>query len=162
MVPTSVPDAARAAHTFTNDGVYPVEVTLGDLVVATTTVTVRTFAPLVAAGPDWSILEGARILASGSFRDPGADQWTATVVYGDGSLEQPLTLQADKTFVLDHVYADNGSYTVTVRVRGNDMAEGTWSQDTLIVRVSNVAPEAAITGCRSVPWRERRSRRAAR
>ena len=54
--------------------------------------------------------------SSGSFTDPGADTWTATVDYGDGSGVQALTL-TDKTFNLSHTYADNGSYTVTVTCR---------------------------------------------
>ena len=63
-----------------------------------------------------SVNEGATFTSSGSFTDPGADTWTATVDYGDGSGDQPLSLGPDKTFTLSHVYADNGRYTVTVTV----------------------------------------------
>ena len=48
--------------------------------------------------------------------DPGADTWTGTVDYGDGGGAQPLSLNVDKTFSLNHTYADNGVYTVRVTV----------------------------------------------
>jgi len=56
-----------------------------------------------------------------AFTDAGADTWTATVNYGDGSGAKPLTLNADKTFGLSHVYADNDVYTVTVTVSRDAM-----------------------------------------
>ena len=65
-----------------------------------------------------AITEGSLFSLGGSFADPDqADSWTASVDYGDGTAAQPLVLQADKTFQLNHVYADNGSYTVSVVVR---------------------------------------------
>ena len=69
--------------------------------------------PAVDAGPDATIDEGSTFTQCGSFTDPGADTWTATVDYGDGSGEQPLLLNSDKTFNLSHTYADDGVYTVT-------------------------------------------------
>ena len=81
--------------------------------------------------------EGTNYLASGSFTDPGADVWTAGVDYGDDTGLVGLTLNPDKTFDLSHVYADNGSYTVTVTVDDDDGGEGT---DSLVVTVNNVAP----------------------
>ncbi len=87
--------------------------------------------------PAWTrrSLEGGTFSSSGSFTDPGADTWTATVNYGDGSGAQALTLSG-KTFALTHVYADDGSYTVTVSVFDGSAT----STDTATVTVNNVAP----------------------
>ena len=63
-------------------------------------------------------------MTNGAFTDPGADTWTATVDYGDGSGAQPLPLNPDKTFNLSHFYADNGTFTVTVTVTDDDGAAG--------------------------------------
>ena len=93
--------------------------------------------PVVDAGPDATIDEGDTFVSAGSFTDPGSDTWTATVDYGDGSGPQPLALNPDKTFALDHTYADNGVYTVTVTVTDDDGGVGV---DTAIVTVNNVAP----------------------
>ena len=93
--------------------------------------------PAVNAGADATIDEGDPFTGSGSFSDPGADTWTATVDYGDGSGVQPLTLNMDKTFDLSHTYADDGDYTVTVRVEDADTGS---DSDTLLVMVDNVAP----------------------
>ena len=57
--------------------------------------------------------------------------------YGDGSGLQALILNANKTFNLNHGYADNGSYTVTVTVTDNDGGSGS---AVLLVTVNNVAP----------------------
>jgi uncharacterized repeat protein (TIGR01451 family) len=94
-------------------------------------------APSVDAGPDETIDEGETFNGSGSFSDPGADTWTATVDYGDGSGVQALGLSPDKTFNLSNVYADDGVYVVTVTVSDDDGGVGS---DTLTVTVNNVAP----------------------
>jgi hypothetical protein len=79
--------------------------------------------------------EGSSLIRNGSFTDPDADTWTATVDYGDGSGVQPLTL-VGKTYQLNHLYDDNGSYTVTVTV-----SDGTAVvSDQATMTVTNVAP----------------------
>ena len=52
----------------------------------------------------------------------------------------PLTLNTDKTFGLSHIYADDGSYTITVTVTDS---EGGQSSGTVLVSVTNVAPTSA-------------------
>ncbi len=80
---------------------------------------------------------------TGSFIDPGADTWTATVDYGDGSGVQPLALNADKTFSLSHVYGVSGTYSITVTVNDGDGGVGT---DVLPVQVNSIAAPAASAG----------------
>jgi PKD repeat protein len=106
-------------------------------------VTVNNVAPAVSATGDSVINEGSAFSGSGSFTDPGADTWTATVDYGDGSGSHPLTLNPDKTYSLGHVYADNGSYNIVVRVTDDDGGVGT---KTLGLVVNNVPPTAAVAG----------------
>ena len=96
--------------------------------------------PIVALGTDASVDEGSEYKSSGSFSDPNSeDTWSATVNYGDGSGDQPLTLKADKTFDLSHAYADNGTFDVVVTVTDNSAHLGT---QTTHVTVKNVAPAA--------------------
>jgi hypothetical protein len=83
-------------------------------------ITVANVAPLVSLGDDATIEAGDTFASSGGFTDPGADAWTATVDYGDGSGSRPLSLNADKTFDLNHTYADEGEYLVTVTVMDDD------------------------------------------
>ena len=125
-----------------DEGTYEVTLTaidkdnLGDQ--ATTTIIVANVAPAVDAGAPATINEGDTFTRSGSFFDPGVlDTHTATVDYGDGSGVQPLDLNADDTFGLSHLYADDGPYTVEVTVGDDDNASST---DTVIVTVNNVAP----------------------
>jgi hypothetical protein len=103
----------------------------------TLTITVNNVAPVVTiTDAQTEIDEGSTFSGSGSFTDPGADTWTATVDYGDGSGVQSLALEAGKTFTLSHVYADDGVYTVTVTVTDGDGL----GSDTLTITVNNMAP----------------------
>jgi hypothetical protein len=109
--------------------------------------TVNNVAPTVDAGADATIDEGSTFSSPGSFTDPGADTWSATVDYGDGSGVQPLTLKPDKSFDLSHPYADNGEYTVTVTVTDDDGSAGSATPQ---VTVSNVAPSVGAAGAATV------------
>ena len=123
------------SHTYADNGPFTVTVTVNDGSVSGSDsflVTVQNVDPVVDAGPDKTIPPGGTFSSSGSFVDPGADTWTATVDYGDGSGVQPLALNADKTFALSHVYASAGVFTVTVTVTDDDGGTGT---DTAVVTV---------------------------
>ena len=61
--------------------------------------------------------------------------------YGDGSGVQPLVLNVDKSFLLNHTYSDNGSYTASVKLLDD---WGALAEATLVVTVSNVAPSPSI------------------
>ncbi len=107
-----------------------------------TTVLVGNVQPTVDAGPDAAIDEGSLFTGSGQFIDPGTDTWSATVDYGDGSGVQPLALNPDRTFNLNHVYDDNGLYSVSVSVSDDD---GSVGLDVAMVTVLNVAPAATLS-----------------
>jgi uncharacterized repeat protein (TIGR03803 family) len=97
-------------------------------------VQVENVAPAVDAGPDVSLGLGAALATAGTFDDPGADTWTATVDYGDGAGPQPLALSG-RSFALSHRYSGSGTYTVTVRVTDDDGGTGA---DTLLVTTRSV------------------------
>ncbi|HEX6131659.1 MAG TPA: Ig-like domain-containing protein, partial [Actinomycetota bacterium] len=126
--------ALDAAHAYADDGVYTVTVRVtdpgGNAGEDTLAVTVANVAPAVDAGADVALDEGSALVSPASFVDPGADTHIVSVDWGDG------TPAAD---VLDaaHVYADDGSYTVTVLVTDDDGGVG---EDTRTVTVRNVAP----------------------
>jgi DNA/RNA endonuclease G (NUC1) len=118
---------ATPSHVYADNGNYQVRVIVTDPYgaadTATTTVTVMNAAPSVAAFAGGSLLQGETYAAAGSFTDPGADSWTATVDYGDGAGAQPLALDGNG-FALSHRYTAAGTFTVTVRVTDDDGAEG--------------------------------------
>lgn len=114
---------ATPTHTYADNGNYRVTLTVTDPYgaesVATTSVVVINVAPQVAAFGGALLLPGETYTASGSFADPGSDEWTATVDFGDGAGARPLALSG-KGFSLSHTYAAAGTYTVTVRVSDDD------------------------------------------
>jgi len=129
------------SHTYSDGGSYTVIVTVtdddGGEGTDTLVVTVNNVAPTVDAGEDQSAEEGSLVSYSGSFLDPGADTWTATIDFGDNTGIEDLTLNSDKSYTTSHTYGDNGTYTVTVTVTDDDDGVGI---DTLNVEVANVTP----------------------
>ena len=112
------------SHTYAQDGGYTLRLIASDekglADTVTTTAAVANVAPNVAALPDTAgLLPGESYEASSLFTDPGADSWSATVDYGDGSGAAALALDG-KTFSLAHAYAADGAFTVAVAVRDDD------------------------------------------
>jgi hypothetical protein len=142
--------AFSLSHQYTNDGVFTVTVTVSDGEGGSGTdqiaVKVYNVLPTVNAGAGATINEAGTFLSSGSFADPGADNWTASVNYGDGTATQSLSLNG-KNFSLSHTYADDtkGPFTVTVTVNDDDG----FAAGTATVVVLNVAP--VITLPLSIP-----------
>jgi hypothetical protein len=92
---------------------------------------------LPAFGGVVTLTESQSMHLTWQFSDNDAStSWTATVNYGDGSGKQSLALNANKTFVLDHLYAP-GAYDLTVEVTDDAGATGS-----LVIHVvdTNVAP----------------------
>jgi hypothetical protein len=100
-------------------------------------------APVVDPFAGGTINEGQTFTASSSFTDEDSTAWTATVDYGDGAGEEPLTLNQDKTFNLSHQYNTPDEYTVIVVVRDDELATGT----TMATVIVNGKPQiATLTG----------------
>jgi PKD repeat protein len=76
------------SHTYAQDGEYTVTVTVNDGELESSSsapLVVNNVAPTVDSGSEATILEGSVFDRTGSFMDPGADVWTATVDLGDGA-----------------------------------------------------------------------------
>ena len=118
-------EGISVSHTYAQDGVYTVRLTVTDdrgLVDSEVlTVTVANVAPVVTAVPDGSLDVGATYTVTGSFDDPGADAWTATVNWGDGSALEQVSLSG-RSFTLTHIYTTGGAYPVTIRIADDDAA----------------------------------------
>ena len=69
--------------------------------------------------PNATLNVGATYTATGSFSDPGADAWTATVNWGDGSAPEVVPLSG-RSFSLTHIYTAGGTYTVTIDIADDD------------------------------------------
>jgi hypothetical protein len=131
------------SHTYTKAGTYLVTVNVvdDDLAKGADTVTVQTaHPPKVSLPGSTSLYEGSALSLSGRFNDPASNSWTATVDYGDGSGVQPLALNANKTFALNHLYTDEGLYTVTVQVKDELGSIGT---GTMRVTVRDILPKVS-------------------
>ncbi len=137
-------DGVAPSHAYLQDGVYTVTVTATDndglASSASTTVTVNNAAPQFAAFPSATRAVGESYGVASSFVDPGADSWTATVSWGDGTSAQQTL--ATREFSLSHVYSTAGTYTVTVTVADDDTSTSTTHTVTVVAPAAGL--EAAL------------------
>ena len=137
----------NVVHAFGDNGTYTVTLFASDgfrdPVPATLDVHVANVAPVLSNFPSLSATEGDVVTAPIDLTDPGfLDTFTATYDWGDGSAAQIVHFPAGSAAISDqHVYADNGSYTVGVCVEDDDGAQDCGSLQTTI---ANAAPTLAI------------------
>jgi PKD repeat protein len=163
-----------ASHIYADNGAYTVTVTLvdddGGVGVATTTIAVRNVAPTLTVVGNQTVNEGSLLSLTdlGVFTDPGIDnpynvvggptveQFTYRVDWGDGrpadtgpaTIDAPMYLGEPTRGSFDgqHIYADDGTYTVTVTVQDDD---GGTDMRLFQVTVRNVDP--TLSGLNSLP-----------
>jgi len=133
-----------ATHTFAKFGTYTATLTVTDAFgwpsTVTQTLNIGDVAATVSALPGANLIAGETYSAAGSFGDPGADVWSATVNYGDGAGAQPLPL-VGKSFAVAHTYANAGTFTLSVAVSDDGGATGTSS-----ATIKVITPLAATQG----------------
>ena len=125
----SIPNAnsVSGSHTYSEEGAYNVTVTVTDSTSATANGTASTSAAdaaLTVTGASVTAVEGAGFsgtLASFTDADPSgsATDYSATINWGDQtSSAGAVTANGSGVFVVSgsHVYAEEGSYTVTVAI----------------------------------------------
>ena len=141
--PTTIEDAASpiaASHVYSDGGTFSVAISVidddegagsGDL-----TVIVDNVAPEVDAGPGQSAFVGDPITIESTFTDVGtADTHTATIDWGDGTVEQGDVTEANGSGTVDgtHEYDAVGSFPVTVTVVDDNEGVGTGSLEVLVL-----------------------------
>jgi len=126
--------------TYANNGTFTMTLTVTDVFgwqkTSSRLVTIGNVAPQIAPFNGATILQGETYTSGGSFTDPGAAAWIASVNYGDGTGNQPLALTG-KTFSLSHTFAAAGTFTVAVTVTDGDA---------LATRGATVVVESASQG----------------
>ncbi|MBN2147855.1 MAG: VCBS repeat-containing protein [Anaerolineales bacterium] len=130
------------SHTYLDDGVYPVSLTVDDqeggIVSDTLQITVSNVAPALSLGGAASLNEGAvYTLTLSTVTDPGNDTLTTcTVHWGDGATASCLPAIGGS---LGHIYAD-GPADRTIWVDLEDEDGEYLDVDSLEVSLQNVAP----------------------
>ena len=135
---TTAESTLNPNHIFINNGVYYVKLKVldndGGESESTLTVRVDNVAPTITnVAGEININEGATATFSATATDKGNDTLTYTWNFGDET--DPVVGQN-----VNHLWADNGIYNVTLTVSDND---GASTSSTLSVNVNNVAPTVA-------------------
>jgi hypothetical protein len=153
----SFDDASGVSPAFDNvgrDGSFTVRLRVTDTAGATATdaatVNVANVAPSVSAiTTDAPKDEGTGVSISGAISDAGwLDPLSATIDFGDGAGAQTLSGVEEHqrpdgtiTYDVDHVYGDDGTFTITVCAADDDVANVCKAA---AAKVDNVDPAAAI------------------
>lgn len=145
---TAVGTFASLTHTFVDDsagragGVYLVRATVIDehgAYSAVKGVTVHNLPPTIQAEVAGPSFEGSKASVSLSATDAGDDAvWAWEIDWGDGTV---VTLP-DFTTIAEHVFADDGVYSVSVSARDDD---GVHSIEPLLISVGNIAPVVQLS-----------------
>jgi hypothetical protein len=135
------------SHTYSDNGVFTVTVTVEDSGNGTTfdtvTITVSNVVPTVHAGPD-SAIGSAEVyrMPPATFADPGStDTHTATIDWGDNAITVAFVNEGRKMVSSSHRYQDNGTFTVTVTVTDDDGDSGS---DSFQITITSVPVTVAI------------------
>jgi PKD repeat protein len=144
---------SQVQHTFSADGVYPVNLLLTDgdghtgTITENVTVTPANLPPEVDAGPDITQGESDRfVVFNGSADDPDGSLSSVSWDLGDGSSEDGAEVS--------HTYAAKGVYVARLTAT-DDMGES--MSDEATVTITNVAPAIDLSSfpARVVPGAER-------
>jgi hypothetical protein len=140
-------------HTYSQDGPYPVKVSVTDQNGSTsdsdtTAVFVDNVTPMVdtpTVSPPTTEGTSTFFNVSGTFSDPGGtfdEPYAAVIDWGDGTTDYAIVSGGGNpysySFNGSHTYAQNGSYSVTVSVTDQNGSTGTSNAAT--ATVTNVAP----------------------
>ena len=115
----------------------------------TFTLNVTNVAPTVVIDSISDADEGGEVTVVAHFTDPGDDTHTALFDWGTTAGTPGAVSRVGDTFTARYTYGDNGTFPITVTVTDSDGAAGSADGDTL---VSNVAPQADITGPATSLW----------
>jgi hypothetical protein len=137
------------AHIYKDNGSYNVVITItdddGGQGTKLSVFPVNNVPPIVNAGIDQKIDEGQSLTINANFSDLGIlDTHISIIDWGDGSIPTTGIVQESNgagTITASHVYKDNRTYEVTVKVTDKD---GSQSTDTAIITVNNKAPHVNI------------------
>ncbi|MEA3367278.1 MAG: PKD domain-containing protein, partial [Planctomycetota bacterium] len=101
--------------------------------------------PTIEAGPDAGVGEGKPFTRPLTINDPGDDDWTVTVSWGDGIDPDVFTRShPDRDVEIAHTYPDDGEFPVTVTVEA-DGEDGVYT-DTFTITVGEVPPSIGLQG----------------
>jgi PKD repeat protein len=132
----------QGSHTYGREGLYLYTVTVtdddGGSFSDQRQIWVVNAPPTVDPLADRSANEGQAVDLVATFADPGVlDTHTATIDWGDGTVEAGVVDEVARTVSGSHAYADNGSYGVTVTVTDD---AGASASAEFTMTVNNVAP----------------------
>jgi hypothetical protein len=148
---TSTGTIPATSHTYSDNGMYTVTVSVNDGEATPSTtfkVTVHNVAPTVHLSGPASTTEGTTESYSYTFTDPGADTWTHTTSCGaHGSLSDDSFDQATKSGSFKCTWADNYLVeSVSATVTDDDTGSGS---DSKLVDIANVKPMVTLSGLMS-------------
>ena len=114
-----------ASRTYDDDGTFTARLCVSDETDTTCddfNVDVVNVAPTFDAGSDvfQVFLEPEPFDRTITFADPGSDEWSGTVDYGDGTVEPLVINAANRRFTISHMFEEEGPFTVAITLSDGD------------------------------------------
>ncbi len=141
------------SHTYTDDGIYTVTLTVSDAFgwqkTTSRTVAISNVAPSVSlsATSPLSILSGDAVSVAGSFTDPGSDApWSSVLDWGTGTPTSATLSQSGASITGTRSYLAIGAHTISLTVTDKDGASGAQSLSVDVARrpVASTATPSSI------------------
>lgn len=79
--------------------------------------------PRIQIASNTLIGDGSVLSIDGIVEDPDSSVWTAKVDYGDASRLEPVSINADRSFSLNHDYKEAGAYDVILTITDGEGAQ---------------------------------------
>ncbi len=114
---------ANASDSFTIH--YTLTDTSGSPTLGNLNVVIGNVAPSFPQFGAVGVKTGEALVTTLTFSDPGADVWSASVDYGDGTGPQSIGVGPNRSVPIQHVFPTNGVYQVKVNASDDDTGTGT-------------------------------------
>ncbi|MFX1568654.1 MAG: NosD domain-containing protein [Promethearchaeota archaeon] len=148
---TSWSNDPLASHIYADNGIYNVILAVmdneGGVGTDSLIVTVNNVAPSILSVSNRVIDEDTIYIYSWGFTDPGILDWhNYSIDWGDSIIDTGIIVEGVYSLSVDHVYADPGTYIITITISDKDGGQNTISSEVEVLDITPPTTEINLIG----------------